>query len=294
MRGSSYTIGVMTAELSTPFQPEVVDAINRELVKSPFQMIVVLGGESIQGQQLAIESLVDRRVDGLILILPSLSQAGLEGLGKDYATVAIARHGGGANFDSVVDDDREGSLMVVDHLVELGHTRIVHTSHPQGPLAKPFVLSHTARYEGYVEAMARHGLEPDVIETAYSERGGYEAALQALSRRSRPTAIFAGCDVAAFGVLRAAEESGVRVPEELSVVGFDNVYATSIGRVSLTTVDQSGLTTGSIAARLLLERIGGRTKPVHHVIAPRLIERTTTAAPARARTRRRAATKLAS
>ena len=81
------------------------------------------------------------------------------------------------------------------------------------------------------------------------------------------------------GVLRAAEERGHVVPRELSVAGYDNIYASMIGRVSLTTVDQSAQLTGSIAARLVLERIEGRTASTHHVITPRLLVRATTAAP---------------
>jgi len=125
--------------------------------------------------------------------------------------------------------------------------------------------------------MRRHGLEPDVIITSYSEEGGYEAARQALSRPVRPTAIFAGADIAALGVLRAAEELGLRVPEDLSVAGYDNIYMSTIGRISLTTIDQSAQLTGSRSARLLLERIDGRTRPVHYLIAPRLMARATTA-----------------
>ena len=102
---------------------------------------------------------------------------------------------------------------------------------------------------------------PDVIETYYSEEGGYEAAVQAFSRDPRPTAIFAGADIAALGVLRAAEEHGLRVPEDLTVVGYDNIYTSTINRVSLTTVDQSGRETGAASIRLLLERINGRTEP---------------------------------
>jgi len=112
------------------------------------------------------------------------------------------------------------------------------------------VLSHTARRRGFEAAMRRHHLEPDVIETWYSEEGGYRAALQAFDRVEPPTAIFAGADIAAFGVLRAAEEQGLRVPEDLTVVGYDNIYMATIGRVSLTTVDQSGHLTGRFVLRL--------------------------------------------
>jgi LacI family transcriptional regulator len=281
MRGSSYTIGVMLVELSSPYQPQVVKGITDELEPSPFQEILVTGGISPDRQQRSIEALIDRQVDGLILIAPWMRTSWLEKLGASVPMVVIARHGGAAHYDTIVDDDYEGARLMVDHLVDLGHQRIVHTSQPSGGLKRPFVLSHTPRCDGYEQAMKRHGLDPDVIVTAYTEEGGYQAALQAFARPTPPTAIFAGADVAALGVLRAAEEHGLRVPEDLTVTGYDNIYASSLPGVSLTTIDQSGHLTGSKSARLLLERLNGRTQPTHYVIAPRLIPRSTSAAPAR-------------
>ena len=107
-----------------------------------------------------------------------------------------------------------------------------------------------------------------------------QATVEALSRAVPPTAIFAGADIAALGALRAAEELGRKVPDDLTIVGYDNIYLTSIGRISLTTVDQSGHLTGTTSARRLLERIEGRTRPVHYVVAPRLVPRSTSAGPA--------------
>ncbi|MFG6201990.1 LacI family DNA-binding transcriptional regulator [Nonomuraea sp. JJY05] len=280
MRGRSYTIGVMVADVSAPFQSEIVEGISDELESTPYQEIFVTG-LAPDRQVRRIEALIDRQADGLILITPWMSTAWLEELGARVPTVVIARHGGADNFDTIVDDDYLGARLMVDHLVELGHRRILYTGHPSGGLTRPYVLAHTARGDGYVEAMKRHGLEPDIIETSYSERGGYEAAQEALARPEPPTAIFAGADIAALGVLRAAEERKLRVPEDLTVAGYDNIYASTIGRVSLTTVDQSGRLTGSKSARLLLERLDGRTRPVHYVVVPRLVPRGTSAASAK-------------
>ncbi|MDT0568465.1 LacI family DNA-binding transcriptional regulator [Streptomyces sp. DSM 3412] len=286
MRGRSYTIGVMLTEFSAPFQTEIAEGIADELEPSPYQEIFVAGGLSPERQQRSIEALADRQVDGLIVIAPAMATSWLEKLGSGLPTLVIARHGGSAQYDTVVDDDQGGARLMVDHLVALGHKRILHTSHPAGRLKRPFVLAHTARCDGYVNAMKRHGLEPDVIETTYSEAGGYQAALEALARPTPPTAVFAGADIAALGALRAAEERGLRVPQDITVAGYDNIYASTIGRVSLTTVDQSGHLTGQMSARLLLERLNGRTQPVHYVVSPRLMPRGTSAAPVRKSARR--------
>lgn len=275
MRGRSFTIGVVLVELSSPFQPEVVAGITAELGSTPFQEILVAPGNADDRQRAAIDALLDRQVDGLILIAPWVSAELLEEIGARIPTVTIARHGQPANYDTVVDDERDGARQMVDHLIALGHRRILHTSQDDGGLTAPSVLSHTARREGYDLAMRAHGLDPQVIVTEYSEAGGYEAARRALAQDNPPTAIFAGADIAALGVLRAAEELGLRVPEDLTVTGYDNIFVSSIGRIALTTVDQSGFQTGSAGARLLLERLDGRTTPVHEVVPTRLVIRAT-------------------
>ena len=279
LRGRSYTIGVVLIDLSSPFQPEIADGISAELESTPYQEVLVAAGTDPDRQRRSVEALIDRQVDGLILVAPWVGSSWLEELASKVPTVVVARHGQAQHFDSVVDDDYEGARLMVDHLVDLGHERILHTGQAGGELDRPQVLSHTARLDGYEAAMRARGLEPDVISTSYSEAGGYEAAMEALSRRVRPTAIFAGADVAALGVLRAAEELGIRVPDDLSISGYDNTFISGIGRISLTTVDQSGHRTGATSARLLLERIDGRTQPVNYVIGPTLVPRATTAPP---------------
>lgn len=283
MRGRSFTVGVLLRELTSPFQPEVAQGLSDELQSTPFQDVMVASGTDPDRQKKSIEALLDRQVDGLVLVAPFLDVAWLEELGQRVPVVTVALHGPAKNFDTVVDDDRLGARLVVDYLVDAGHRRIVHTSMPPGGVQPPFALSHTARREGFDQAMRRRGLEPDVIETWYSEEGGYQAAVEALSRDEPPTAIFAGADIAALGVLRAAEERGVRVPEDVTVVGYDNIYVSTINRVSLTTVDQSGHLTGAASARMLLERLEGRTTPSQYVVAPRLVVRSTSGPPATGR-----------
>lgn len=281
MRGHSYTIGVVLTELTSPFQPEVAQGVQVALQDSPYQEVIVsAGGTDAARQKRAIEALLDRRVDGLVLVSPWLDTPYLESLALRIPTVAVAVHGSSSTFDTVVDDDYAGARLMVDHLVGLGHRAIAHTSMPPARYRPPLLLSHTARQLGYERAMADHGLVPDVVVTSYSESGGFDAGSVLLDRAEPPTAIFAGADIAALGVLRAAESRGLRVPEDVSVVGYDNIYVSTINRISLTTVDESGQMTGEVSARLLLERIAGRTQAVHYVVTPRLVARATSAAPA--------------
>jgi LacI family transcriptional regulator len=279
MRGRSYTIGVVISEFGTPFQLEIAQAIADELEPTPFHVVVVAGGLTPVRQKPRIEGLIDRQVDGLVLVAPWLDAASIDQIGQGLPIVTIALHGTPKHFDTVIDDEGLGARLVVDHLVSLGHRSIVHTSTASGDWEGDFVLSHTARRRGFEQAMDDQGLEPDIIETHYTEEGGYDAAMQVFTRDRRPSAIFAGADIAALGVLRAAEERGLRVPEDLTVVGYDNIYTSTIKRVSLTTVDQSGHLTGAASIRMLLERINGRTEPKQFVVAPRLITRRTSGPP---------------
>jgi LacI family transcriptional regulator len=132
--------------------------------------------------------------------------------------------------------------------------------------------------------MREHGLdrEANVVRAAYSDEGGYRAGLELLSaaKAKRPTAIMTGADVAAMGVFRAADELGLRVPGDLSLVGYNNTALAALTAVQLTSVDQAGRTMGSAAARMLIERVEGRrTRAMRTTMSPSLVVRRSTAAP---------------
>jgi LacI family transcriptional regulator len=237
-------------------------------------------GEASRGlsqQQQMIEAMLDRKMDGLLLIAPFGTAEDLEKIGRSTPTVVLGRHGPSESYDTVASDDVAGSGLIVDHLAALGHRRIAHLKHV-GRERNEDGMPQVVRAGGYVEAMARNGLESeiDVIEGRWHQAGGQHAMELMLERPLPPTAVHAGTDMAALGVLTALHEAGIRVPEEFSVVGYDNVFAASLPQVALTTVDQSGVEMGSLAARLLVERIQGRQEPVSTVVAPSLVVRRTT------------------
>jgi LacI family transcriptional regulator len=126
-----------------------------------------------------------------------------------------------------------------------------------------------------------HGLHDlaQVVTTSSSEQGGYDAGRQLLAQPDPPTAIFTSTDAAALGVFRAAAERELSIPRDLSLVGYNNTVVSAYAPVQLTTVDQAGAEMGMTAARLLLERIGGRSRPIIVSTSPRLIVRRTTAPP---------------
>lgn len=275
MRGRTYTVGVLLVDIHSPFAPVIIEGIQEELEATPFEVVLAASTGDEHRQRRSVETLIDRQVDGVIMVAPEVNQDWLVKIASQVPTVVVARHGGGRNYDTVVDDDVVGAELVVEHLTALGHRDICHIAPPAGPLKRPQIMAHAARTDGYVTAMRARGLEPDVVYTAFTEDGGYQGAQTALSRAQRPTAIFAGADVAALGVLRAAHELGLRVPEDVAVVGYDNTSLSGLPQISLTSVDQSGRMTGATSARLLHERILGRTSPVLFSITPTLVPRHT-------------------
>jgi LacI family transcriptional regulator len=282
MRGQTYTIGVLIPDVRNPFFPDLIEGVTRHLAGTDYQVLLGPGGSEPESQSRITDAMIDRRMDGLILIAPIVPQRHLEATARSVPIVVIGRHGMSADYDAVVDDDLVGADLVIEHLVGLGHRRIAHIEHRVTGSSRPTGMPQTVRAEGYRQAMRRRGLEDaiDVISSTYSEEGGYTAARELLSRPSRPTAIFAGADVAAIGVLNAAAEAGLRVPEDISVAGYDDTAIAALQPISLTTVDQDGHLMGANAARLLLERIEGkRQRSVQLSFAPTLVRRRSTAPP---------------
>jgi LacI family transcriptional regulator len=277
MRGNTFTLGVLVPDLHNPFIASVVDAINEHMNDTRYVVLIGTGRATAEDQRRTIEGMVDRQVDGLILIAPEMSQQWLDDLASTVPTVVLGRHGRASAYDTVVGDDFHGAQLVVDHLVELGHHRIAHLAHSGGGLRRPHVLPQTARVDGYRQRMQERGLEAhiNVITTSYTEEGGYIGAASLLRQTPRPTAIFVGADIAALGVLRAVDEAGLVVPGDVSLASYDNSSIAALPQISLTSVDQEAHLVGDTAARLLIERMDGRTAPVQLTIAPHLVVRRT-------------------
>ncbi|WP_395400509.1 LacI family DNA-binding transcriptional regulator [Arthrobacter sp. UC242_113] len=280
MRGRTQAIAVVVADLHNEFSSLLVEGVRQESVRQKYRLLVAPSGSGKDAQDRMVDDLIDRGMDGIVLISPLGTDAELEAQAKSIPMVVLGRHGGSQEFDSVAADDFAGAGLVVDHLVAHGHKRIAYINHTTDG-RNDARLPEEVRVRGYVDAMIRHGLGDsiDIVQTQWSQEGGEEAGRVLLARKKPPTAIFAGADVAAIGILTSLWAAGVSVPGEMSVAGFDNIFTTSLAPISMTTVDQSGLDMGSKAGRLLLERIADRKDAVNSLIQPSLIVRTTTSAP---------------
>jgi LacI family transcriptional regulator len=278
MRGRTFTIGVVLPDLRNPFFPDILDGVNEHIAGTDYQVIIVQGGADPKAEVHAIDALVDRRVDGILMVAPLSPKAKLEDLAQTVPTVVLGHHEKSTVYDSVVDDDETGTELVMDHLIGLGHRRIVHIAAQDGARARPNTTLHTIRAETYKRVMREHGLADEIAiaATSYTEQGGYLGARELLSRSPHPTAIFAGADLAAFGALSAIHEAGLFVPADISIAGYDNTRVAALANISLTSVDQDGITMGRAVGRLLLERLEGRTAAVRFAVTPTLVLRRST------------------
>ncbi|MFI7275018.1 LacI family DNA-binding transcriptional regulator [Streptomyces sp. NPDC049879] len=282
MRTSTHTVGVALPMLRGQFFADVLDGIYDALDATPYRMLVAPFDHETEERNPGMEALWDRSVDAMIVVSPTVAASWLEEFARRVPTVVVARHDAAVAYDSVVDDDRTGAALMVEHLAGLGHRRITHVSHvitePPRSLAQS---PHSVREDGYREAMRRLGLAEHihVVHTRGSEQGTCDATARLLDEGHAPTALFVGSDQGAFGSLRALAERGLGVPADVSVAGYDDTQFASHPRFSLTTIAQHGAEMGRNAALLALERVEGRDAARRWVSHPRLVVRDSTGAP---------------
>ncbi|MFD3733049.1 LacI family DNA-binding transcriptional regulator [Streptomyces sp. NPDC058632] len=282
MRGRTYTIGVLLDNVRNAFFADVLDGIRDELRQSEYTVLIGAAGFEPEEQARTIRSLVDRQMDGLILIAPGTPRDEVLATAASTPTVVIGHHDAADSHDSVVDADDVGAGLVVDHLVSLGHRDIALVSAPGTRANRWKRTPEIVLSDGYLDAMERHGLTEHarVHHAAYSDDGGFKAGMTLLTADRPPTAVMTGADVAALGIYRAAHELGLRIPDDLSLVGYNNTALAALAPVQLTSVDQAGHTMGTAAARMLIERVEGRRdRAMRTTMTPRLVERGSTTAP---------------
>lgn len=275
VRQRTNLFGILLSDLHNPYFTEVVDGIEESAFSAEYRALITSGGRQPAGEARAMDTLLQLRVDGLILAGTVLDSRSIRNAARTCPVVLVARATRAAGVDSVVNDDRAGAGMAVDHLRALGHTRITHVDGGVGAGA-------ASRRSGFLGAMRRHGLERSarVVPGDFTEAGGAAGVKAVLVAGDIPTAVFVSNDLAAIGALHAFEDAGLAVPEDISLVGYDNTALAALGHIGLTTIDQPRHEMGRTGVELLLERVeAGRTAPRHLVIAPRLVVRRTTAPP---------------
>ena len=265
-RARTDTVGVLLNDLRNPWFVELLEGLSATLHAAGLAPLIADSYTDQRVGRPSVETLVAHGVDGLIVVGTTAESAAIATAAATIPVVlAGTREPHLPHVDIAVDDDRAGARLATDHLISLGHQRIAHLRGP-GEVG-------TLRHAGYQDAMSAAGLDQArCSETGgMSEESGYAAGRRLLRRRDRPSAIFAYNDIAAVGVLSAAVDSGVDVPEQLSVVGYDNTYLAKIRHLSLTSVDNGNFAVGIQAGKFLIERMKAPTLPARlHAIATEL------------------------
>ena len=267
--GQTNTIGVMLNDLHNPYFAGLAEGVATTATEHGMEVLITSGWQREAGENAAIETLLNLQADGIVIGAARFGGDVFSEMAQQTPTVAVAFFDKPDSMDTLCNDEAYGSELVVEHLTSLGHTRIAHIDAGNAPGAPE-------RRQGFTDSMAQRGFAPIVFGGDFNEKAAFEASIQIMKLKEPPTAIFAANDLAATGVIAHLRDIGVRVPEDVSVIGYDDTVLAGIGAISLTTVRQPLQMYGERAAELLIERINGREIAKHELIQPSLVVRSTT------------------
>ncbi|MFO1268683.1 MAG: LacI family DNA-binding transcriptional regulator [Rubrivivax sp.] len=272
-------VAIIVTDISNPVVGPIIQGIEARLREHNLMSLVLQTTRDAQARRDLIAQLASRRVSGLVILAaetddPMLDEAAARGL----PAVLVNRGFGERRFPCVVNDDQVGVRLVVEHLAALGHR---HVAHVCGPLTASTGLE---RHRVFRELAPQHGFVRPALEQAaeFTRDAGAAAARRLLRRRSRLTAVFASNDLLAVGVLQELRAAGLRVPQDVSVVGYNDMPLVDMLDPPLTTVRVAVDRMSGDAARLMVLALKeGVNTPQSIVLPPQLVVRASTAAPAK-------------
>jgi LacI family transcriptional regulator len=289
-RRRSQTIGVLAYDLTDPFCIPVVRGIQAGLQPAGYLPLVMDAQTQRALFDHYLRMILERRAEGVAVIASWVFEEAnlLADIEKNHVPVVIlGRDLRERRFSSVLIDNQAGGALAMHHLLELGHTKIAVIRGPQE------MFDSAPRWEGICRAAAGAGVQldsgtvfelPSMVDPASGFKGGLEAARQFVAGKRDFTAVLAFDDLTAMGVIRGLTEAGLRVPQDCSVIGFDDVLPASMTTPSITTIRQPLEQMGLAAAHMLLETLttpekGAKAEPKIYMGTPELVVRQSTAAP---------------
>jgi LacI family transcriptional regulator len=272
------TIGIVVPDNTSPYFAGLIQGVEEAAFRLGYNLILCNAVEDPGREAAHLRTLIEKRIDGLILVAGAVHAQLTELLRNQSIPMVLADHRlAGVHADYVGPDHARAGYLATRHLLDLGHRRIACV---RGPADRP---GCGERAHGYARALKEAGLAPDpanIVHTAPSSEGGFVAAQKLLAREVAPTAVFATSDVLALGVLCAAAEVGVPVPQALSVVGCGDLPLAAYTRPRLTTVFYPTYRMGQAMAERLIARIDGDSGAVEHTILHgELVQRESSGAP---------------
>lgn len=269
--GRSEAVGLLTPDIGNPFFAELAAAIEDEAERQGYTVFMNSTGGHHKREVALLQRLDDRHVDGLIVMTNGPDDGTLaQNINQHDAIVLIDEDVPGVTVPKVFVENRHGGYLATKCLLDAGHTRIAHIGGPEN------LFSAVERRDGYWDAMREAGLVADpamLRQGSYSREFGKLAMNELLAQPERPTAVFAGSDFIAVGVLQAAREAGLQLPSELSLVGFDDMMFADLLAPALTTVRQPTADLGRAGLATLLAIINKETPPAVTRLPVTLIER---------------------
>ncbi|MFO4637148.1 substrate-binding domain-containing protein [Vibrio cholerae] len=248
------TIGMLVTTSTNPFFGEVVKGVERSCYHQGYNLILCNTEGDNQRMKASINTLLQKRVDGLLLMCSTLEGERLDVFDRYPDIPIVVMDWGPILFasDKIQDNSLQGGYMAAKHLIECGHKEI-------GCITGP-LIRHQAqmRYEGYKRALAEAGIaiNPDwIVESDFECEGGYQAFEKLYQRGKLPSALFVSNDMMAMGVIQAANQRGLRIPDDLSLIGYDDVHIAKFMSPALTTIHQPKYRLGKAAIDTLLYRL---------------------------------------
>jgi LacI family transcriptional regulator len=271
------TIGLIVPNNANPFYAEVSRGVESLSFEEGYNVILCNSDRNLQKEIAYTELLVSKRVDGILFVgawvgeqTQHLSEINRQGI----PLAVVDRFASDLDIDLVRTDNHLGGWLATSHLLGLGHKRISCIG------GIPEFTPNAERIIGYKKALRDAGIaikDEIIIRTNFQFEGGHRAAQQLLSLENRPTAIFACNDLMAIGAMRAARDLGFRIPEDISVVGFDDIQMAQYTCPQLTTIAQPMFDMGKLATEMLLERIRDTNIPQRkRILEPKLVVRQST------------------
>jgi len=268
----TYILGILVPDITNPFFAEIARGVEDAANKNNFNVILCNTDDKPKKERTYLEILMEKRIDGLILGTAHIQDKSiLELEKKKFPYILISRNIERLDKNCIIIDDVAGGIMATEYLINLGHQRIAHIT---GPLQTRSALN---RLKGYKLALEKYGIEYSdelVGEGDFRIKGGYQVMKKFLKLTEPPTAIFAANDLLALGAMQAIQKKNFRIPDDFSVIGFNDIELASFVYPPLTTIRQPMMEMGALAVKMLIKIIEeGEFNQRKEVLEPKLIIR---------------------